>query len=217
MKEDIAVIGLGTFGFELAVQLAKLGHGVLAIDEDEKKINDIKDLVAVAVQADVTDEDVLRKLEIEKFDKVIFGMSNALESIILGITHMKKMKVKYIIGKANTRIKKEILLKIGADEVVLPEISTAQRLAEKISTPSILEKFEIDSKTSLIEVKIPEKFHKKTLRELDLRKKYGLTVLLRRHGDETQLINSPEASFEAGDIVFVIGDEDKVKEVFIPD
>ncbi|HHG86714.1 MAG TPA: TrkA family potassium uptake protein [Bacteroidetes bacterium] len=215
MKEDIAVIGLGTFGFELAVQLSKLGHGVLAIDTDEKKINAIKDEVSVAVQADVTDEDVLRKLEIEKFDKVIFGMSNALESIILSIAHMKKMRVKYIIGKANTRIKKEILLKIGADEVILPEISTAQRLAERISTPSILEKFEIDAATSLIEIKVPGKFHQKTLKELDLRKKYGITVILRRHGASTQVISRPDIKLEMDDIVFVLGDEAVVKKVFV--
>ncbi len=215
MKEDIAVIGLGTFGFELAVQLSKLGHGVLAIDTDEKKINAIKDEVSVAVQADVTDEDVLRKLEIEKFDKVIFGMSNALESIILSITHMKKMQVKYIIGKANTRIKKEILLKIGADEVILPEISTAQRLAERISTPSILEKFEIDAANSLIEIKVPEKFHQKTLKELDLRKKHGITVILRRHGTSTEVISRPDIKLEKDDIVFVLGDEAVVKKVFV--
>ncbi len=215
MKEDIAVIGLGTFGFELAVQLSKLGHGVLAIDTDEKKINAIKDEVSVAVQADVTDEDVLRKLEIEKFDKVIFGMSNALESIILSITHMKKMQVKYIIGKANTRIKKEILLKIGADEVILPEISTAQRLAERISTPSILEKFEIDAANSLIEIKVPGKFHQKTLKELDLRKKHGITVILRRHGTSTEVISRPDIKLEKDDIVFVLGDEAVVKKVFV--
>lgn len=215
MKEDIAVIGLGTFGFELAVQLSKLGHGVLVIDTDEKKINAIKDEVSVAVQADVTDEDVLRKLEIEKFDKVIFGMSNALESIILSIAHMKKMRVKYIIGKANTRIKKEILLKIGADEVILPEISTAQRLAERISTPSILEKFEIDAATSLIEIKVPGKFHQKTLKELDLRKKYGITVILRRHGASTEVISRPDIKLEKDDIVFVLGDETVVKKVFV--
>lgn len=152
MKYDIAIIWLGTFGFELAIQLAKQGHGILAIDIDEKKINAIKDFVPVAVQADVTDKDVLEKLEIDKFDKVIFGMSNALETIILSITLMKKMNVKYIIGKANTYIKKEILLKIGANKVVLPEISTAIRLADKITHPTILEKYDLDAHNSLLEV-----------------------------------------------------------------
>ncbi len=214
MKHDIAVIGLGTFGFELAIQLSKYGHGVMAIDLDEKKVNAIKDLVQVAVVADISDEDVLKKLEIDKFDKVIFGMSSALESIILAIVQMKKMNVKYIIGKANTRVKKEILLKIGADEVILPEISTAINLADKISHPSILEKFKVDYKNSLIELEIPDKFIGKTLKDLDLRHKYGLNVVMKKNNNVTQVITNPDTKFEKEDVLFIIGDEDKIKEVF---
>lgn len=215
MKYDIAIIGLGTFGFELAVRLADEGHGVLAIDIDEKKINAIKDFVPVAVQADVTDKDVLEKLEIDKFDKVIFGMSNALETIILAITHMKKMKVKYIIGKANTYVKKEILLKIGADKVVLPEISTAIRLADKITHPTILEKYDLDAKNSLLEVEIPNKFIGKTLSELDLRRKHGINVVMKKDKSKTEVISNPNVEFNQGDIVFVIGSITVIEKVFM--
>ena len=215
MKYDIAIIGLGTFGFDLAVRLAQEGHGILAIDIDEKKINDIKDFVPVAVQADVTDKDVLEKLEIDKFDKVIFGMSSALETIILSITHMKKMKVKYIIGKANTYIKKEILLKIGADKVVLPEISTAIRLAEKISHPTILERYELDKNNSLLEVEIPNKFVGKTLSQLDLRRKYGINVVMKKDNIKTEVISNPNLDFKHGDIVFVIGSVAVIEKIFM--
>ena len=215
MKYDIAIIGLGTFGFELAIRLAKEGHGILAIDIDEKKINAIKDFVPVAVQADVTDKDVLEKLEIDKFDKVIFGMSSALETIILSITLMKKMKVKYIIGKANTYIKKEILLKIGADKVVLPEISTAIRLAEKISHPTILEKYELDAHNSLLEVEIPNKFIGKTLSQLDLRRKHGINVVMKKDNTKTEVISNPNIEFKKGDIVFVIGSVPVIENIFV--
>jgi len=214
MKLDIAVIGLGTFGFELAVQLAKQGHGVLAIDIDKKKVNAIKDLVPVAVVADVSDESVLKKLEMEKFDKIIFGMSSALETIILTITHLKKMNAKHIIGKANTRLKKEILMKLGADDVVLPEISTALYLAEKITHPTILEKFRIDYKNSLLEVKIAEKFIGKSLKEIDLRSKYGINVVMIKRNNETNIITDPNLIFEKEDEVFVIGDEKIIKKLF---
>ncbi len=110
-KKDVAVIGLGTFGYELALQLAQNGHHVLAIDTDDKKINQIKDEVDVALTADITDPDVLKKVQIDQFNYVILAMSSNLESIILSIVHMKKMKVPYIIGKANTPIQKEVYLK----------------------------------------------------------------------------------------------------------
>lgn len=214
MKKDIAIIGLGTFGFELAVQLTKRGNSILAIDIDKKKVNNIRDLVSVAVQADITDKDVLKQLEINKFDMVVFGMSSALESIILAITHLKKMGVKYIVGKANTRIKKEILLKIGADEVILPEIGIAKQLAEKISNPSLLEKIKIDDKNTIMEVSIPKKFIGKSLRDLDLRKKYDINVILKKTEKQTQTIIEPEELLQKGEIIVVIGNENTINRVF---
>jgi trk system potassium uptake protein TrkA len=211
---DIAIIGLGTFGYELAVQLSRHGHHILAIDIDEKKVNDIKDEVDLAVVADITDEDVIKKLELADFDKIIFAMTSALESIILAITTLKKLDAKYIIGKANTRIKKEILLKIGADEVILPEISTAINLAERLSEPNVLEKFQIDEKNALIEIKAPQKFWGKSLRELDLRKKHGLSVIFISRNGKTSIAH-PETPLQKDDILFVVGNEKEIKNFFI--
>ena len=215
MKKDIAIIGLGTFGFELAVQLSQKGNNVLAIDVNEKKVNNIRDFVSVAVQADITDEDVLRQLEMDKFDMVVFGMSSALESIILAITYLKKMGAKHIIGKANTRIKKDILLKIGADEVILPEIGIAKQLAEKIANPSILEKITIDDDNTIMEVSIPKRFIGKTLKNLDLRKKHNINVVLKKSGNHTQTTINPDAVFKENEIVLVIGKEAVITKVFV--
>ena len=215
MKKDIAIIGLGTFGFELAVQLSQKGNSVLAIDIDEKKVNNIRDFVSVAVQADITDEDVLRQLEMDKFDMVVFGMSSALESIILAITYLKKMGAKYIIGKANTRIKKDILLKIGADEVILPEIGIAKQLAEKIANPSILEKITIDDDNTIMEVTIPKKFIGKSLKDLDLRKKHNINVVLKKSGNHTQTTINPDELLKENEIVLVIGKEEVITKVFV--
>ncbi len=213
-KKDIAILGLGTFGFELAVKLEEKGHTVVAVDKNEKRINRIKDLVSIALVADFTDADVLKKLDIAQFDIVIVATSSALESVILAITHMKNMGVKNIIGKANNKTMEEILRKIGADEIITPEIWAADRLAEKISHPHILEKFVIDENFGLFEVVIPGKFHNKTLKSLDLRKKFDITVVMRKEGKKMQTFIHPEEPLQQGDIVFVIGDEKKVTEVF---
>ncbi len=214
MKKDIAIIGLGTFGSELAVQLTKFGHHILVIDIDEKKINAIKDIVDVAIQADIADEEVLKQLEIYKFDTIIFAMSSALESIILAITHLKKLNAKHIIGKANTRIQKEILLKIGADEVILPEITIAKQVAEKFSNPSILDKMKFDKNISLWELKIPPHFVGKNLKQLDLRKKYNINVIMKKNGDKIIHNLSPDEVFNEGEIVVVVGEEKNIKKVF---
>ena len=213
-NKDIAVIGLGTFGYELAVALEKAGNNVLAIDKKMDVITHIKDKVTIAVQADVTDESVLKKLDIYKFDKVILGMSNSLETLILTITYLKNLDTKHIIAKVNTHIQKEILLKIGADEVIQPEVTMADILVKKLSYPNILESINVDANNSLVEIKVPKRMEGKSLNQLNLREKYGILVFLQKNGDKYDIITNPNLSFKENDIIFVAGEESKIIEVF---
>ncbi len=211
MKKDVCVIGLGTFGFELAVQLTRMGHHVLAIDLDEKIVNSIKDDVTVAVQADITDLDVIKKLEIHRFDRIVFGMSSALEAIVLGITHLKNLGAKNITGKANTQIQKEVLLKIGADEVILPEIASARRLAEQITYPNVLDKFSIGDDLVVMEIQVPKNFVGKTPVEMDLRKKYGINIILLKRNNQARFLSDPHTRFLEGDVIVLAGKEQALK------
>lgn len=213
-NKDIAVIGLGTFGFEVATELYKSGHHVMAVDKNPEIVNQIKDKVTIAVQADVTDEDVLKRLDIDKFNKVILGMSDSLETLILAVTYLKKLNTKCIIAKANTYIQKEILLKVGADEIIQPEVSMAHMLVRKISYPYVIESLTVDSKNSLIEISVPEKFSGKTLRELDLRNKYGIIVILKSEKDRYHIVTNPETILFQAEKIFVAGEEKKILEVF---
>ncbi len=213
-KKDILVVGLGTFGFEAAIKLNEMGHHVMAIDLDMKKVNEIKERVEVALQADVTDPDVLRKIDIGRFDEIILGMSSSLEAIILAITHMKKIGVQHITGKANTRIQKEILLKIGADRIILPEIESADRLAEQITHPHIMEKLTVDKENILMEIKIPSSMTGKSLRQLDLRNRYGINVIMLTRNGKSRIIADPDTVFLDGDMLLVVGDETQIKKVF---
>ncbi|RLD49837.1 MAG: TrkA family potassium uptake protein [Bacteroidetes bacterium] len=213
-NKEIAVIGLGTFGYEVATKLYESGHSVLAVDKNAEIINKIKDKVTIAVQADVTDEDILKKLDFEKFNKVILGMSDSLETLILAVTHLKKLNINSIVVKANTHIQKEILLKIGADEVIQPEVTMAHMLVRKISYPYVLESLTVDSKNSLIEISVPEKFSGKTLRELDLRNKYGIIVILKSEKDRYHIVTNPDTILFQAEKIFVAGEETKILEVF---
>ncbi len=213
-NKEIAVIGLGTFGYEVATKLYESGHSVLAVDKNAEIINKIKDKVTIAVQADVTDEEILKKLDFEKFNKVILGMSDSLETLILAVTHLKKLNINSIVVKANTHIQKEILLKVGADEVIQPEVTMAHMLVRKISYPYVLESLTVDSKNSLIEISVPEKFSGKTLRELDLRNKYGIIVILKSEKDRYHIVTNPDTILFQAEKIFVAGEETKILEVF---
>lgn len=212
--KDVLVIGLGIFGYELAVKLAKEGLNVLAVDKNTKIINQIKDEVTDALVADAANEEALKELSVDKFDKIILGLSSNFESLILCITYLRKLGAKNIIAKASTNIQKEILLKIGADEVILPEKEIATKLAEKIARPNILDFFELGDETAVATIKVPEKFYNKSLSEIDLRRKHNITAIILIRDGRAKLIKDASLKLEKGDELVVAGEEDSIKKVF---
>jgi trk system potassium uptake protein TrkA len=214
MKKNIAVFGLGTFGYELAVQLYKRGHHVLAVDKNTQKVNQIKDDVTESLVANTADEDVLKELDVHLFDKVVLGMSGDFENLILTVANLKKMNCKKIIAKAINQIQKEVLLKIGADEVILPEQEMAKRFAENISFPGIYDTVKVSDEIHLSNVRVPDKMIGKSIIELDLRNKYHINVLIVKRNDKTIVITSPNFILEKGDILYVAGNEKDITKVF---
>lgn len=215
MEKDIAVIGLGVFGYEVAVRLQEMGRNVLAMDSNEEIIRRIRDQVTGAVIANVVDEEMLAELDPSKFDKIVLGLSSNFENMILGITYLKRLGARYIIAKANTETQEEILLKIGADEVILPEKQAGQRLAERLARPNIADMLAIDEQIHLAEVKVRDRFAEKTLRDLDLRRRYNITALiLRRNGEKPKVITNPELRLLEGDHLVVLGDPEDIVKTF---
>ncbi|MFT5702441.1 MAG: trk system potassium uptake protein TrkA [Desulforhopalus sp.] len=213
--KDIAVIGLGVFGHEIAIQLEKKGNHILAADLNPTEVDRIKDYVTGAVVADVTDEEALRELDIAEFDLVILGIGSHFEQLVLGVTHLKRLNVKYIIARASTEIQQEILLKIGVDEVVLPEKQAAIHLSEKIAMPNILECIALDENEELAEICIDKQLAGKSLKDLNLRQKYNVTaLLLKREGNRSHVINSPEEKFIENDQVVVVGKKADIQKIF---
>jgi len=213
--QDIAVIGLGVFGSEIAIQLEKKGNHILAVDINPREVDRIKEFVTGAVVADVTDEEALIELDIGKFDIVVLGLGDHFEQLVLGVTHLKRLKVGYIIARATTEIQQEILLKIGADEVILPEKHAAIDLAEKITVPNILDCIPLGETEELAEICIDEHLAGKSLKDLNLRQKYNVTaLLLKREGKESHVINNPDEEFIIGDQVIVIGTKEDIKKIF---
>ncbi|MDP2087849.1 MAG: TrkA family potassium uptake protein [Flavobacteriaceae bacterium] len=214
MAKDFVVIGLGTFGYEVAKQLFKQGHNVMAIDKNAITIHNIQDYVTIAINTDISDTAVIDELELYNYNKIILGLGSNLEALILTIAYLKNKGAKYIISKANTELQKQVLLKIGADEVILPEKEVAFKLAEKLNNPNFLDKFVLDNNILLMNVKVPPKFDNKTLQELDLRNKYNITVLIRKHEGKSVVINNAKFILNEGDEIFVAGEEKDINKLF---
>ncbi len=214
MKNTFAVMGLGTFGSKLALELSQAGHSVVAIDRSQAIINDIKDRVTEAVIADITNPDTIKEIDVQKFDAVILGMSSHFEDLILALTLVKQEGAKKIIAKANTDLQKRILLRLGADEVIQPEQAIAERLAKRLSMSNISDMFTFKGST-IAEVKVPPSLSGKSIRELDMRQKHNISLLLiKKPGKEIENIWNPDMVLEEGDELTIIGEEKNIIKVF---
>lgn len=206
-NKQFAVIGLGRFGSAVCSTLHSLNHEVLAVDQDESKVNKILTdrIAAHAVRVDTTEPSALKEAGIFEFDTVIVAIGNYLAQSITTTLNLKEGGVKNVVAKASSEIHMKLLKKVGADHVVFPEWEMGCSLARSLTKPHILERFDLDPKHSIVELLVPEKFVGKTLLELDLRKRYGLTVLAVSQNNKFQINPDPQQRLSLGSMFVVIG------------
>lgn len=221
-----AVIGLGRFGKKLAIALAMSGAEVIAADKNRDEIELIRDQVTHAVKLDSTDEEALKAQGIDKVDVAIIGIGHGtgrgFESAILTVVNLKQMSIKQIYARAEDLIAGEVFSKVGATDVIYPEIESAQRWAYKLIAPQIGEKIDFAPGYSLARIKAPVSFEGKTVMDLQLRQKYNVNLVAIKRGEESkakksekgQIINvpMPNTIIYESDILMVAGsDADLVK------
>jgi len=212
MKQFI-VLGLGRFGSAVATSLAELGHEVLGVDYDEEIVNILKDKITQAVQADVTEERVLKELGVKNFDTAIVGIGSNLETSILVTMMLKEMGLKYIIAKAQNNLHAKVLKKIGVDKVVFPERDMGARIAQRLITPNIKDYIELEPDYNIIEIEALPEFVDKSLSELDMRNKYGINVLAIKRDNSFNISPQAKDVIKKGDFLIVIGETKKINEL----
>jgi len=214
--KTFVVIGMGRFGKSVAIKLCELGHEVLAIDDDEVRIQDVTELVTHAVIADAKDERVLRSLGVRNYDCAILAIGSDIADSVLITMALKELGVKEIICKAGESRHKKILLKIGADRVIIPEHESGTKLAVQIANLNLIEYLELTEKYGLSEMNIPRKWISRTLVELNLRRRYGVTVVAIKQETEEEDINmlpSPDYKLCEGDVLVLIGKREDIDEI----
>ena len=214
MKQFV-VIGVGRFGSALAKRLFDMGHEVLAVDIDEELIQVISDKVTHAIAADATDENVLRSLGVRNFDVGIVAIGDDIQSSIITTLMLKEMGLKYVVAKAQNEIHAKVLKKLGADRVVFPERDMGIRVAHNLISTNILDIIELSPDYSLLEFEVFSSWIGESLKNLNLRSKYGINVLAIKNNIGNGSINvSPRAQdlIKEGDILVVVGsNEDLLK------
>lgn len=213
-RNNYAVFGLGSFGTKLALELSKAGNEVLVCDIAQLRVEEVRDKVTEAVIADVTHEDTVKELDVRKFDAVILGMSSFFEKQILALTLLKQNGARRILVKATSDIQEKILYRLGADEVIQPDQDVAERLSRRLSLSNISDVFEFKG-SAIAEVVVPEALAEKSLKELDLRAKYQITVLLLRKPDSVEELHpGPKTVLAKGDRLTVFGSQQAIVDLF---
>jgi trk system potassium uptake protein len=206
-KQEFAIIGLGRFGASLALTLIEMGHTVLAIDQDPELVQALADDLGRTVALDATDEAALRSVGIQSFETAVVAIGADFESNILVTSLLKEMGVRHVVCKALTERQKTILLKVGADQVVLPEHEAGIRLARRLVAPDLIDQLELDPNTHLMQMHVPDGLVGRTLRELDLTNRLGVIVLAVK-GQRVRTAPAADTVLAEGDVLLLLGPEE---------
>ncbi|MBU8906762.1 potassium channel family protein [Desertibacillus haloalkaliphilus] len=211
MKKQFAVIGLGRFGGSICKSLSDQGMDVLAIDNNEDRVNEYKTIVTHAVVADSTDEKALKSVGIRNFEHVIVAIGDNIQASILTTLILEEMGIKHITVKAQNDYHEKVLSKIGADRIVHPERDMGTRIAHHIVSKNVLDYLELSDEYSIVELIAGYKIHGKTLIDLDIRANYGCNIMAVKRGKEIHVSPKPDKEVRRGDILIIIGADQDIQ------
>jgi len=212
-EKTYAVFGLGRYGTAVAKELVENGMEVIAVDAEQKIVNDAAAYLPVCKCADVTDAEVISRLGISNIDVVIISMANNLEASVMAVTLCKEAGVKTVIAKSANEMHQKILKRVGADQVVFPEKESGIRLAKNLLSSGFIDMISLSNDVSIIEIDVKDEWVGKNLIELNLRKKYGLNIVAVKREDFVTVNINPEQALDAETTLIVIANTAMLKKI----
>lgn len=205
-KKNYAVFGLGRYGTAVAKELCANGEEVLAVDIDEELVNNSTSEIPYCKCADVTDPQTIKQLGISNFDVVIISMATNLEASVMATMLCKEAGVKTVITKCATEMNCRILKKIGADRVFVPEEESGIRLAKNLISSGFVDILDLSDDASMAELEVRPEWVNKSLKELNLRKKYSINIVAVIENDKVEVNVDPEKPLSSEMSLIVIAD-----------
>ncbi len=214
MKKTVAVLGLGLFGASVAKTLALQGVDVIAIDSKMERVDEVMEYVEHVVKGDYTKMEHLMAAGVDGCDVAVIASGEKLETSVLAILNLKKLNIKQVIVKTKNMDYVEVLKKVGADKVLLPEIEMGKRVANEIAKHSVIDSLAIDDRYNIVEIHAIKAWIGQTLDDIDIRNRYGFNVLaIKEDGSshmETRI--APDRITKEGDLFVVLADSDDLEE-----
>lgn len=212
-KKQYIVFGAGRFGSALARKLCELGHEVLAVDSSEERVNAISPHVTSAVQVTSNDEDAIRTLGIRNFDAAIVAIGDDFHHSILTTLMCKQEGASYIIAKASDAMHAKVLLKLGVNRVIFPERDMGERVALSLVSPHVLDLINLKGDYLIAYLTCPGSWKGRSLKELDIRNRYHVSVLAIYRGDDVMMNLNADIVFETGDNLLILGSQHNIEKV----
>ena len=211
MKKTYVVIGLGKFGNSVAKKLTELGNEVLALDDSAEKVQRIEPFVTYAAVADARDEQVLRSLGVEHYDCGIVSIGTDLATSVIVTLTLKELGVHNVICKATDEVEKRALEKVGADRVLIPERDTGIKLAQRLSSSTVLDYIELSDNYGISEMLLPAAWEGKSLAELSIRAKHGVNVIAMKVGGKIVVTVDAQQPLQAGTVLVLLGSNEQLE------
>jgi trk system potassium uptake protein TrkA len=218
-RKQFGVIGLGRFGSAMAITLTELGHDVIGVDSDESRVQQLADVIAHALQIDATDEKALRAAGVQDVDVAVVSIGENIESSLLVVMQLYELGIEAIVAKAVTPLHGRILQKLGVSRVISPERETAIRIAHSLVMPNVIDYIELSRDFSIVEIPAPDAFVGRTLKQLELRPRLGLTLIaIKRQSDEsgavvTNIAPAADETIRRGDILALLGSNERLNQL----
>ena len=204
--KSILLVGLGSFGMQIAMQLNALGHQVMAVDQDEARVDAALPYVTNAQIGDSTNADFLLSLGINNYDVCIVTIGNNFQSSLETTSLLKELGGKYVVARAERNVHEKFLLRNGADEVVNPEKQMAKWTAIRYSSDHILDYIELDDSLAIFEVSVPNSWIGKSIGQLDIRKKFNINILAVNENGKMNASVTPETVLTREKTMLVLGE-----------
>lgn len=208
MEKQYAVLGLGSFGYSVALTLENMGCDVLVMDASYEKIQDISDKVSYAMKADIADPDALQALGGRNLDGVVIAVSESLEASIMATMICKEMGIPLVLAKAKDKLQGAILERVGADRIVYPEIEMGSRVAKNLVAKEFSDWIELSEDYSMVEAVVPERWQGRCLADLKVRERFGINVVGIIINKQVDVTFDPQEPLPANGILIMIGAND---------
>ena len=213
--KNILLIGLGRFGRHIAMKLNELNHQVLAVDEDEDRVNAVLPYVTNAQIGDSTSEEFLSAIGVRNFDVCIVAIGDNFQSSLETASLLKELGAQYVVARAARDVQAKFLLRNGADEVVYPEKQMAVWTAIRYSSDHILDYIALGDDHAIFEIEVPANWVDKTIGQLDVRKRYNVSIMaIKQNGRFSMTVITPDTCLPANATILVLGTQHDIQKCF---